>query len=319
MGAGFAFPPFDAKIGVEQALAYAGVPFTAVQVAWYFNNLENQNNNAHTGFYHWPRDATGAYVIDIPIAPAGLHGIHNEDVGECFAAIFDRPDDFIGRKVALSGELLTGEAMRAAFAKHFPEHRFAYVNTPLEEYRVQTANSGFGDAFYRMYSWYQFRSPAGGDLALTRELNSATLGFDAYLETHKHRYRFETVEQECVRKYFELLDQAPDSEEGFLPLLHEAVSFDMAGGGAFEGRGGFKDWWAATSAKFAKDGRSHVVQEASYAADEAGDTTATLTVRFRATRAADDSAVDHTHRMALRLRRVGEGARAVIVENRLLE
>ena len=176
---------------MEQELQYIGVPMTAVQVAWYFNNLENNNPNPHAGWYPWPRDEAGAYVLDVPIGPVGLHGIHNGDVGEACASIFDAGAEYIGRKVALSGQLLTGEAMVAAFRKHFSEHRFSYVNTPIEDFLAKSEASGFGDALYKMYKWYQYRMPAGGDLELSRKLSADLLTFDRYLATHKACFRFE--------------------------------------------------------------------------------------------------------------------------------
>ena len=103
---GDSFPTFDAKIGVEQEILYAGVPFTFVQVAWYYTNLANNISNKHAGYYAWPRDEDGTYVIKFPMGSNGLHGIYSHDVGEACASIFANGDKYKGRKVALSGELL---------------------------------------------------------------------------------------------------------------------------------------------------------------------------------------------------------------------
>lgn len=157
---GLSFPTFDAKVGVEQEILYAGVPFTFTQVAWYFNNLENNNPNPHAGWYDWPRDQTGAYQLNIPIGPEGLHGIHSGDVGEACASVFAQPQHFIGRKVALSAELLTPESILESFEGAFPGTRFSYLNLPIEAYKARVP-SGFGDAPYRMYKWYQTRMPRG--------------------------------------------------------------------------------------------------------------------------------------------------------------
>ncbi len=183
------FPTFDAKVGVEPEILYAGVPFTFSQVAWYFNNLENNHSNPHAGWYPWPRDDNGAYILSIPISPAGLHGIHSEDVGEAFASIFSDSARFLGRKVALSGELLSLSAMVSAFSDVFPSIAFVGRNPTLDEYKAES--SSFGDALWRMYSWYQARMPRGGDLELTRELNPNVSTFRRYLEEHEERYKFE--------------------------------------------------------------------------------------------------------------------------------
>jgi uncharacterized protein YbjT (DUF2867 family) len=183
------FPTFDAKVGVEQEILYAGVPFTFAQVSWYFNNLENNHPNPHSGWYPWPRDDDGAYILSIPISLAGLHGIHNEDVGEAFASIFSEPARFLGRKVALSGELLTLNTMVSAFSEVFPSTAFVGRNPTLDEYKAETSSNG--DALWQMYSWYQARMPRGGDLELTKELNPNVATFRRYLEEHQERYKFE--------------------------------------------------------------------------------------------------------------------------------
>ena len=84
---GDSFPTFDAKIGVEQEILYAGVPFTFVQCAWYFTNLANNITNKHAGYYDWPRDDDGTYVIRFPMGPNGLHALYSDDVGEACASI----------------------------------------------------------------------------------------------------------------------------------------------------------------------------------------------------------------------------------------
>lgn len=187
---GLSFPVFDAKIGVEQEILYAAVPFTFVQVAWYFNNLENNHPNPHSGWYPWPRGPNGAYQLIIPIGPLGMHGIHSGDVGEACASIFEQPQRFIGSKVALSSEILTGDTMMDAFRGTFPRVEFAFVNPPIEEYKT-AAPAGFGDALYRMFKWYQFRTPRGGDVALTHELNPQVRSFRAYLAEFRDRYKLE--------------------------------------------------------------------------------------------------------------------------------
>jgi uncharacterized protein YbjT (DUF2867 family) len=183
------FPTFDAKVGVEQEILYVGVPFTFVQVAWYFNNLENNHPNPHSGWYPWPRGDNGAYILSIPMSPAGLHGIHSEDVGEAFASIFSNSARFLGHKVALSGELLSLSAMVSAFSEVFPSTAFVGQNPTLDEYKAES--SRFGDALWRMYSWYQARMPRGGDIELTRVLNPNVSPFRRYLEEHQERYKFE--------------------------------------------------------------------------------------------------------------------------------
>ena len=85
---GDSFPTFDAKIGVEQEILYQGVPFSFVQVAWYYTNLANNIQNKHAGYYDWPQDDDGAYILRFPIGGNGLHAIYSGDVGVACANMF---------------------------------------------------------------------------------------------------------------------------------------------------------------------------------------------------------------------------------------
>lgn len=190
MGAGFAFPTFDAKIGVEQEILFAGVPFTFVQVAYYFNNMENNNPNPHAGWYPWRKSAAGKWLIQIPIHETyGLHAIHNEDVGEPCAAMFEQPQRFIGKKVALSAERITPQSLLLAFQTAFPGQQFEVSNPAIEEYRDLSSQT-FGDALYLMYKWYQYRTPRGGDIELTKELHPGVLSLVDYLRAHSDRFHW---------------------------------------------------------------------------------------------------------------------------------
>ena len=95
----------------------------------------------------------------------------------------------MGRKVALSGELLSLDAMVTALSEAFPSVRFVGKNPTLDDYKEES--SAFGDALWRMYSWYHARMPRGGDLELTRELNPNVSTFRHYLENHRDRYKLE--------------------------------------------------------------------------------------------------------------------------------
>ena len=189
---GDSFPTFDAKIGVEQEILYAGVPFTFVQVAWYFTNLANNIQNKHAGYYKWPRDDDGTYVLRFPIGENGLHGIYSGDVGKACASIFaDKDKSYIGRKIALSGELMTGESMASTFEKAFPGTKFRYENPSMDDFRQETQAAGFGDALANMYGFYAKRMPRGGDLALSQKLHPEIKTLQKYLEDCSSDFKFE--------------------------------------------------------------------------------------------------------------------------------
>lgn len=305
MGAGFEFPTFDAKVGVEQALKYIGVPMTAVQVAWYFNNLENNNPNPHAGWYKWPRDDTGAYVLEKPIGPNGLHGIHNLDVGEACATIFLRREEYVGRKVALSGELLTGESMIESFRSTFPNQRFVFKNISLDDFLEKSIALGWGDAIWRMYRWYQYRMPQGGDVVESKQLNSSLHNFAAYLRDRRDCFSFEHTPKDRVYQFFEALDNEPLDEvvHKLSTMITDDIEVIGADGTQYNGKDGLAQWFAGACKDLTAD-RCHTIScyEDTPPRGESGVTVVTLQAHFVARKSSGDN-IDVNGNVTLHLRR----------------
>jgi len=184
LGCGFSNPAFDAKVGIEEELQKLGVPHTSVNVAWYLNNMET---------FEKPKKKGDVYELEFPIGPDAMHAIHNEDVGECFAQVFDHPEEFMGKKIGLAGMIIKDPHKEIAdvFSEVFAPLKFVHQND-LKLYEEHTNARGYGDATLRMYQLYIFRKGADCDVALTHRLNpNCTKTVKEYLINNKSKYKFE--------------------------------------------------------------------------------------------------------------------------------
>jgi len=110
-----------------------------------------------------------------------------EDIGKCAYGIFKRGGEFIGKKIGIAGEHLTGAEMAAAMSKAL-RRKIRYSAVTPEQYR----SFGFPGAddlgnmfqFNRDFNDYycSVRSPE-----LARGLNPELQTFDAWLAKNKDR------------------------------------------------------------------------------------------------------------------------------------
>lgn len=91
--------------------------YTFVNVAWYFDNL--------VSFAGPKKQEGGSYLIDVPIGPEGMYAIHNGDVGEIFARVFDDYDTYNKKKINVAGGLIaSAQEIADAFSSVFPDKTF---------------------------------------------------------------------------------------------------------------------------------------------------------------------------------------------------
>jgi uncharacterized protein YbjT (DUF2867 family) len=100
-------PHFDAKGEANALFEEAGVPTTYFHASFYWDNL------IHFGMGP-QRGEDGVLRFVLPMADAKLPGIGTEDIGRCAYGIFKGGDEWIGRKVGVAGEHLSGAEMAAA-------------------------------------------------------------------------------------------------------------------------------------------------------------------------------------------------------------
>jgi uncharacterized protein YbjT (DUF2867 family) len=171
-------PHFDAKGEADGMFTGAGLPVTLLITSFYWDNFVYFGMGPKKG-------PDGKLYLSIPMDDKTLPGIAAEDIGKCAYGIFKRGGEFIGKKVGISGEHLTGSEMAASLSKALGQEVRYNAVTP-DEYRA----FGFPGAddlgnmfqFKRDFNDYYCgaRSPE-----FSRSLNPELQTFDAWLAKNK--------------------------------------------------------------------------------------------------------------------------------------
>ena len=106
------------------------------------------------------------------------------DGGPAVASIFDNPDDYIGKKIGISGAKLSGDEYAAILSKvtgktikfsYIPPDAFAKLPFPgAEDLAV-------------MFEFYDYISDQSQNVEITRKLIPNTTGFEKWAEQNKDR------------------------------------------------------------------------------------------------------------------------------------
>jgi uncharacterized protein YbjT (DUF2867 family) len=171
-------PHFDAKGEADGVFNSMGLPVTLLVTSFYWDNFIYFGMGPKKG-------PDGKLHLSFPMDDKKLPGIAAEDIGKCAYGIFKRGGEFIGKKVGISGEQLTGEQMAAAMSKALGQE-VRYNAVRPDQYRA----FGFPGAddlgnmfqFKRDFNEYYCgaRSPE-----FARSLNPALQTFDAWLARNK--------------------------------------------------------------------------------------------------------------------------------------
>ena len=170
-------PHFDGKGIVEKYLDEIGVPNTSSRYPFYFDNFA-------TPFFPPKKEEDGTYTIAFA-AQKPMDGISVADGGPAVASIFDNPDEYIGKKVGLSGEKLTGDEYAAIFSKVTGKTiKFSYI--PPDVF-AKFPFPGAEDIAV-MFEFYDYG--VDRSVELTQKLNPSTIGFEKWVEQNKDRIPF---------------------------------------------------------------------------------------------------------------------------------
>ena len=177
-------PHFDAKGEADGEFTALGVPTTFLLTTFYWDNF--------IAFGMGPkRGPDGVLAITMPMGDRRLSGIAAEDIGKCAYSIFKRGDEFIGKRVGIAGEHLTGQQMAAALTEALGQE-VRYNDVPPEVFR------GFGfpgaEDIGNMFQFYRDFSDAFSgtrDVEATRALNPSLQSFRQWLDRNKDRIPLE--------------------------------------------------------------------------------------------------------------------------------
>ena len=173
-------PHFDAKGEADQHFTSAGVPTTFLLASFYWDNFIHFGAGPQKG-------PGGDLAITFPMGDKKLPGIAAEDIGKCAYGILQRGREFMGKRVGIAGEHLTGSEMAAAFTRALGVE-VRYNDVPPEVYR------GFGfpgaEELGNMFQFYRDFNDLvceTRDPALAWKLNLELQTFDVWLARNGSR------------------------------------------------------------------------------------------------------------------------------------
>ncbi len=173
-------PHFDAKGEADAEFTKAGVPTTFLLTSFYWDNLIMFGMGPKKG-------PDGVLAFTLPMDDKKLPGIAAEDIGKCALGIFKKGPEYIGKRVAIAGEHLTGAEMAAALGKALGQTVRHHAVSP-EVYR----SFGFpgADDLGNMFQFKRdFQEAFCGprDPAVARSLNPDLQTFEQWLAQHTPR------------------------------------------------------------------------------------------------------------------------------------
>ena len=133
----------------------------------------------------------GELALTMPLGDKKFPGIASDDIGACAYGIFKQGDAYIGKRVGIAGEHLTGAEMAAAFSKALGQ-TVRYNEVAPDVYR----SFGFPGAD-DMGNMFQFNRDfadmfcAARNLDFSRGLNPGLKTFSAWLSENKGRIPLE--------------------------------------------------------------------------------------------------------------------------------
>jgi uncharacterized protein YbjT (DUF2867 family) len=172
-------PHFDAKGEADHFFVDAGVPTTFLLASFYWDNFI-----ANMGPKRGP---DGTLTLTLPMGDKQLAGIAAEDIGRCAYGAFKAGRDYVGKRVGIASDHLTGAEIAAAFTRALGQE-VRYQAVPPEVYR----SFGFpgADDLGNMFQFYrdfadEFR--AARPVEVARALNPALQTFEQWLGGNKNR------------------------------------------------------------------------------------------------------------------------------------
>lgn len=167
-------PHFDAKGESNKQFTNADVPTTFLYPSFFWDNFINSGSGPKRG-------EDGKLYLTLPIGDAKMAGIAAEDIGKCAYGIFKARQKFIGKKVGIAGEHLTGKQMADALGKALGEP-VTYNKIPAATYRGFgfPGAEGLGNMF-QVYDEFEKKLNKLRDVAVSRQLNPQLQSLEQWL------------------------------------------------------------------------------------------------------------------------------------------
>lgn len=173
-------PHSDSKGQIDHVFEDLGLPVTFLLTSFYWDNFYK---------YGWgpKKIGDGVYALTFPVETARMAGIAVEDIGKCALGIFKAAPQFIGRRIGIAGEHLSGMQMAEKCCKALGIVCKFYPMSP-DAYR-QLGFPGADDLgnTFQLFQEFEQHFTRSRDVEMSRALAPSLLNFDQWLEKYKDK------------------------------------------------------------------------------------------------------------------------------------
>lgn len=162
-------PHFDGKGEVEKYIDSIGLPNTSIRVSYYYENFISFRQ----------KNEDGSYTITFPMN-GPMDAVSVQDIGPMVATILSKPDEYIGKKVGVTGDCMSLEEYCEIITK-ITGTTMTYNKMANEDYAKLFKGSADLAA---MFHFYEFGNP-DRNLSLTKTLNPNTKSFTEWVTENK--------------------------------------------------------------------------------------------------------------------------------------
>jgi uncharacterized protein YbjT (DUF2867 family) len=177
-------PHSDSKGQIDHAFTDRGLPVTFLLTSFYWDNFYK---------FGWgpKKGKDGTYTLTFPIGKAKMPGIAAEDIGKCTYGIFKEGAGFIGKRVGVAGEHLSGVEMAEKCSTALGITCTFNAISP-DTYR----NFGFPGAddlgnMFQIFDEFEQQYRASRSVQASRALAPSLMNFDQWLAKHKSKIPLE--------------------------------------------------------------------------------------------------------------------------------
>ena len=173
-------PHFDAKGEGDRAFVDAGVPTTFLLTSFFWENFIFFGSGPAPG-------PDGTLALTMPMGDAKLPGIAVDDIGRSAYAILEAGSRYVGQRVGVAGDHLTGDEMAAAMGRALGR---TVVYNAVEPAVFRTFGFPGADDLANMFQFkrdFNAQFCAARDLEKARALHPGMLTFDQWLAANAAR------------------------------------------------------------------------------------------------------------------------------------
>ncbi len=131
-------PHFDSKYKVEQHIQSLGIPHTIIAPVYFYDNM--------LAPFVLPGLQHGTLAQSLPME-IGLQSISVRNIGEFAALAFAQKNRFLGRRINIAGDELTGPGYADVIAR-VSGREITYSEVPIEQVRAMSEDMAL------MYEWF---------------------------------------------------------------------------------------------------------------------------------------------------------------------